>query len=554
MKTSWLVTAWMCAGLASVSTASGSDEPFFDGLGKYERTITTNSPLAQQYFNQGLRFLFGFNHSAAIRSFRAAVDADPNCAMAHWGIALASGPHINFPVVPPAAAELAWQELSLARKYSDNGTATEGALIAALATRYANPQPEDRRLLDEAYASAMRGVFESYPQDGDAGALFAESMLDLRPWDQWMADGKPQPGTEEVISALDAVLRAHPDHPFANHLYIHTIEASSQPERASAAADKLRHLQPGLAHNVHMPSHIDIRCGNWQLAVDGNLAAIEADQRYRTLVGPPKGMVAVYAAHNRHMLTYAAMMTGQSVLALNHIRQMVAEMPPEFVDEFAPFIDGLIAMPYEVLIRFGRWNEILCETEPAENLPLARALRHAARAVAHAAIGDLAHARTEQSEFDTAAKKVPAEVTVGNNPASTIISIASHMIGGEILYREGRVDEGLAELESAVDVEDTLRYDEPPGWILPVRHALGATLMSERRYEKAEQVYREDLKRLPNNGWSLLGLSRSLMAQGKAEIAKDYDEACRKIWSKSDVEIDSSCLCQSERRLTRAKP
>src|SRR5437762_10419135 len=336
-------------------------EPVFDGLGSYSRKITTAAPKAERYFNQGLGFYHGFNHGAAIRAFREAAKMDPKCAMAHWGIALANGPHINFPLVPPPAAEAAWKELQLAMQNADKAAPVEKALIEALSQRYANPQPEDRKPLDEAYAAAMREVWKQFPDDQDVGALFAEAMMDLRPWDQWTREGEPNPGTEEILATLDAVIKLNPKHPFANHLYIHAVEASPNPERAIAAADRLRTLQPGLAHNVHMPSHIDIRIGQWLKAVDTNRKAVEADQRYRKIFGPPKGFLNVYIAHNRHMLAYAAMMTGQRDLAMKHIRAMVAEMPPDFLKENALQAEGFVAMPLEVMVRFGLWDEILAE-------------------------------------------------------------------------------------------------------------------------------------------------------------------------------------------------
>jgi len=354
--------------LCSVLIAASGDraaakEPFFDGIGSYSRKITTVSPEAQRYFDQGLRFVFGFNHGAAIRSFQEAARLDPNCAMAHWGIALACGPHINLPLVAAPAAELAWKELGLAQQHVDKASPVERALIGALAKRYANPQPEDRAPLDQTYADAMREVWKAYPKDLDVGVLFAEALMDLRPWNQWTPEGEANPGTDEILATLDTVLKRNPNHPFANHLYIHAVEASPHPERANAAAERLRHLQPGLAHNVHMPSHIDIRRGRWQQAVDTNIKAVAADERYRKIVGPPNGFINVYVAHNRHMLAYAAMMTGQRELAMKHIRAMVAGLSREFLKENALQAEGFVAMPLEVMVRFGRWDEILAEPD-----------------------------------------------------------------------------------------------------------------------------------------------------------------------------------------------
>jgi tetratricopeptide (TPR) repeat protein len=312
---------WLVAAVAA--TVLAAQEPFFDGLGSYTRTISTTSPEAQKYFNQGLNLHYGFNDGEAIRSFRAAAALDPACAMAHWGIALASGPNINFPLVPPSAVALACQELTLAKQHAAKSSEVEQMLIEALGHRYANPQPLDRSSLDQEYSDAMRKVWQADPHDPDVGVLFAESLMDLRPWDQWTRDGQPQPGTEEILATLEAVMKLNLYHPFANHLYIHALEASPHPERALAAADRLRNLQPGIAHNVHMPSHIDIRVGHWNDAITANLKAIAADQSYRAIAGEPNGPIAFYAAHNQHMLAYAAMMTGQRDLAVEHIRAVV---------------------------------------------------------------------------------------------------------------------------------------------------------------------------------------------------------------------------------------
>ena len=537
------VALFLSVALGSAKADSAPD-PLFEGLGSYTRTITTNSPEAQKYFNQGLNFLFGFNHGAAIRAFQAAAAADPDCAMAHWGIALACGPHINFPAVPPPVAELAWKELGLAKQHAANSSAVEQALIEALRQRYTNPQPEDRSPLDLAYANAMRTVWQAHPEDPDVGSLFAESMMDLRPWDQWTQEGQPEPGTQEILATLEAVLKLQVNHPFANHLYIHALEASPHPERALAAADRLRDLQPGLAHNVHMPSHIDIRIGHWYEAIVANQKAVEADQRYRAVFGQPKGMIVFYAAHNQHMLAYAAMMTGQRGLALQQIRAMVSGMPEEEVKEHAALAEAFVAVPYEVLVRFGMWDEVLAQPDHPEFMFFTRAFRHAARAFAYSAKGDTIAARSEQAAFLEASKLVTEKETFGNNTCQALLTVATPMLAGEILIREGNLSKGLDELRTAVSAEDALRYDEPPGWILPVRHSLGANLLQAKRYSEAEQVYRDDLIRVPENGWALFGLARSLEMQHKNEQAAEVEARFQKIWSKADTEIISSCLCQ----------
>lgn len=548
MKTTPAVMLSLFLGLVLFSAAGAAAQPelpLLDTLGSHTHKVTTTSAEAQRYFDQGLRFLYGFNHGAAIRSFQQAARLDPQCAMAHWGIALACGPHINLPMVPPPAAALAWQELQLAQQAAAAAAPVEQALIAALAKRYANPQPEDRGPLDQAYADAMRAVWKKFPQDADVGALFAEAMMDLRPWDQWTPDGAPQPGTEEILATLDSVLRVDLQHPFANHLYIHAVEASPHPERAIPAADRLLPLQPGLAHNVHMPSHIYIRVGRWQDAIDANLKAVAADQAFRRIAGPPHGFLPVYIAHNEHMLAYAAMMTGQRALALQHIRALVAGLPPEFMAEFGFIAETWLAMPLEVMVRFGQWDDILAEPAHPATQPFTHAFQHAARGIAFAAKGDTAAARKEQALYTTASKNVtPEMIAAGNNPCQAVLAVVTPMLEGEILAREGKVDDAVAQLRAAVQAEDRLRYDEPPSWLIPVRHSLGATLMTHGRYAEAEAVYRADLARLPGNGWSLFGLGESLMQQHKASEAALVRAQFSRAWVKADLSIASSCLCQ----------
>ena len=544
MKASAYAVALLALFLTSRGAEPAAGIPLMPGLGAHTRTVSTDSPQAQRYFDQGLNLIFGFNHGAAIRSFQEAARLDPQCAMAHWGIALACGPHINLPMVPPPAAELAWKELALAQS-STHVSLVERALIDALATRYANPPPADRAPLDLAYANAMRGVWKKFPHDADVGAFFAESMMDLRPWDQWTTDGQPQPGTDEILATLDAVLQLDLQHPFANHLYIHAVEASKHPERAIPAADRLLTLQPALAHNVHMPSHIYIRVGRWQDAVDSNVKAVAADRVHRAAAGPPKGFLPVYVAHNHDMLAYAAMMTGQSKLSIQEMRDLVAGLSPEFMQDFGGIAEIWLSMPLEAMVRFGHWDDILAEPAHPASEPFTHAFQHAARAIAYAAKGDLTNAHKEQADYVEAAKAVPAdEIAAGNNTCQAVIAIVTPMLAGEILVRDGHVDEGFAQLREAVKAEDSLHYDEPPSWIIPVRHSLGAALMANHRYAEAEAVYREDLERLPGNGWSLYGLSEALARQhkiGDSDLARaDFQKA----WRHADLTITSSCLCQ----------
>jgi len=543
-----LFAAVVCSGCAAVRAAEAAAAPFplVPGLGSYSRPASTSSPEAQRYFDQGLRFLFGFNHNSAIRSFQEAERLDPDCTMAHWGIALANGPHINFPMVPPPAAAEAWRELELARQSAARASPVEKALVEALGHRYANPQPVDRSGLDRAYADAMRLVWRQFPQDADVGVFFAEAMMDLRPWDQWTRAGEPEPGTEEIIATLDAVLKLNVNHPFANHLYIHALEASPHPEMALPMADRLLGLQPGLPHNVHMPSHIYIRVGRWQDAVDCNVKAVAAQQEFHARIGPPQGLLPVYNAHNEHMLAYAAMMTGQSELAVRHIRAMAASFPADFLRDFPDVADGYIPMPLEVLVRFGRWDEILAEPEsyPA-SMPFSRAFRHAARAIAYASKDDPQAARAEEAAYAAATKLVPAQAVVGLNLASAVFAIITPMIDGEIAVREGKADQAVASLRTAAKAEDALSYSEPPDWLIPTRHSLGAFLLGCGRAAEAEQVYRDDLAHLPNDGWALYGLHEALLVQKRETEAAQVQDLFNKVWARADLAIDASCLCQS---------
>jgi tetratricopeptide (TPR) repeat protein len=540
--------ALVCAGigvtmLAGTSRVPAADvtEPLYDGLGGFSRKVTTDSPEAQRYFDQGLAFLYAFNHDEAIRSFAQAAELDPQCAMAWWGIAYANGPHINNPVLPDERGRAAWAALEKARAAAGPASPVERALVGALAARYADPPPEDRAALEQAYAEAMGKVWKAYPRDADVGALYAESLADLRPWDQWQPDGTAQPGTEELVATLQAVLEVDPRHPLANHLLIHAVEASPHPELADRAADTLRDLQPGLGHLVHMPSHVDVRRGRWLEAVTANSKAIAADRRYASRA-PEQGFYRLYMAHNYHMLTYGAMMSGQSELALTTIRAMLADIPPEF---FAnnPFADGFMAMPLEVLMRFGRWDEIVAEPAYPDYAPISRALQHYARAVAYAAKDDVASARKEQTAFLEARGRVPDDATFGNNTGADMLNVAEALMRGEILYRSGDANAGLAALREAVEREDALRYDEPPTWIQPVRHAYGAALLQSGRFAAAETIFRADLAKLPNNGWGLYGLMRALQLQGKKEEAATVEKQFDAIWQKADVTIKSPCLC-----------
>jgi tetratricopeptide (TPR) repeat protein len=429
-----------------------------------------------------------------------------------------------------------------ARQVASTATPVERGLVEAVATRYADPPPPDRTSLDEAYARAMQDLYRAYSSDADIGAFTAESILDLRPWDQWTADGRPQPGTLELVRILNGVLAESPDHVFALHLLIHALEASPNPEKADYAADRLRDLAGSQVHFLHMPSHIDIRRGRWTEAIVANRRSLQAVKSYRYAVQRPFEYNFSWN-HQYHMLAYAAMMQGRYQVAKQAIQDMLNEMPEGGWEQLNEQADGYFAMQYELNLRFGQWASILAEPAPADYLPLSIALWHYARGIAYAATQKLGDADAEEKAFAAACKEIPSSWMFGSISASELMAIASDMLHGEILYRRGKIDESVAALRRAVHREDALRYVEPPAWIIPVRHALGAVLLERRRYDEARAVYREDLARHPENGWALFGEARSLVGQGRKAEALIAKARFEQAWQYADFKISSSCCC-----------
>lgn len=522
---------------------SDRPEPFFDGLGAYQRKVTTTSPLAQRYFDQGLAFLYGFNYTEAARSFEAAAACDPHCAMAFWGIAIANGDAISNPATDEYLAKRAVEALAIARDLAATAAPAERDLIDALSCRYADPPPSDPRPLDRAYAAAMRKVWKTYPDDGDVGALTGQALMLLHRKGSWTQEGEPQPGTEEVIHTLQAVLAKHPRHPYALHLLIHVVEASPHPEMGDAAADLLRNMAPGLGHLTHMPTHIDIRRGRWQEAVVASEKAVAADTAYRRLAQEPGFYCRILMAHDNHMLAYTAAMQGESRKATLAIQDLLSELPPDFIAEHAAKVDAFFAMPYELHLRFGRWDEMLAEPPPKSTFPIAVAFWHLARGTALTAKKQTLSAKGELSAFTSASQSIPEGADFQKNSAAAVLGVGEHMLAGEILYREGKVDDAIAQLREAVAREDNLLYVEPPEWILPARHVLGATLMDAGRYAEAEAVYLQDLARRPENGWSLFGLSRALRMQKKTAEAAAVTARFKNAWQHADIKLTASCLC-----------
>ncbi|HVZ93380.1 MAG TPA: tetratricopeptide repeat protein [Phycisphaerales bacterium] len=529
------------------AATSTSNAQLFKGMGPHRRPVTTTSSQSQAYFDQGLTWAYAFNHDEAIRSFSRAGELDPNLAMAWWGAALCLGPHINNPVMPPERSRLASTAVQKAQSLKANASPVEQALIDALAARYAWPAPTDRAPLDQAYAAAMADVHRRFPNDLDVTTLYAESLMDLQPWDLWTKGGEPKGRATEIVALLESVLAKNPKHPGAAHLYIHAVEASESPERADNAAQVLRSLVPASGHLSHMPSHIDVRVGRWPEAAEANRRAVAIDAAYRKL-SPHQDFYRVYMFHNEQFLSFVAMMMGRSSEAIAAARGALDGVPEQWAKDNAGAIDGYLTIHLDALKRFGKWDELLKLHAPPEYLPYTTAMWRFNRAVAYAALGKVNEAEQERTLFIKASKKVPAGALVQINPAERVLALATHMLDGEIHYAKRDYDSAARELRAAIEIEDSLQYMEPPDWMQPVRHTLGTVLIDAGKPADAERTYREDLARWPGNGWSLLGLSRSLELQGNAEEAKRTRAQFDRAWSTADIKPKASCLCSPSAR------
>lgn len=542
-----VVLAGGCAAQSSRLSASAPSRPqLFEGLGPHQRAVSTKSAEAQAYFDQGLNWAFAFNHDEAIRSFEHAAALDPTLAIAWWGAALCHGPHINYPMMTEAQSKAAWEALQKAQKLAAGASPVERALIDALAARYAWPAPADRRPLDEAYAAAMQKAHAQFPDDLDVTTLYAESLMDLQPWDLWTVKGEPKGRALEIVGLLEQVLEKNPSHPGAAHFYIHAVEASHEPQRAIAAADALRNLVPASGHLTHMPSHIDVRVGRWADAAAANHRAIAADVAYRRL-SPQQGFYRIYMAHDEQFLAFVCMMLGRSEEAIASAKSAVSTFPPEWIKENATLIDGYLTVYMDALKRFGKWGELLALDAPPEYLPYTTAMWRFNRSVALAAKGEVAAAEQERARFETAFEKVPESAMAQINPARRVLTLARHMLDGEIAYAKKNYDVAVRELRAAAEIEDNLQYMEPPDWMQPVRHTLGVVLIDAGRYDEAEKAYREDLARWPENGWSLLGLARAQEQQGHTAQAAETRARLDKVWATSDIRPHASCLCAPKR-------
>jgi len=516
---------------------AGQLAPRLQNLGSHVFPVTTTSAEAQRFVSQGLNLSYAFNHAESGRAFREAARLDPSLAMAYWGQALVLGPNINATMDPkeePTAYALAQKAVSM----KSGASPREQALIDALALRYSG-RAEDRAANDRAYATAMKRVVERFPDDNDIAALYVEAMMDLRPWDYWTRDGEAHEGTAEIASLAEHVMRRDPLHPGALHLYIHLME-STHPARAVTAADTLMPLMPAAGHMVHMPSHIYQRVGRYDLAIKSNQLAVAADEDYITQCRAQGMYPMAYYPHNVHFLWFAATFDGQSAMAIEAARKVGGGVTDEMLREM-PLLAGFRVVPYYALARFGKWDEIRALPAPPRGNAFLAGVWHYVRGLAHVNHGDLAAAEAELARLEALMNDASLnEPLFSPNKAGAVLAIAPEVLAGEIAAARKDYATAVARLDKAVRFEDALVYTEPAEWHYPPRHALGAVLLEAGRAAEAETVYWEDLRRNPNNGWSLTGVVKALEAQGKTNEARQAGARLETAWARADFTPSAS--------------
>jgi tetratricopeptide (TPR) repeat protein len=519
----------------------------FEGLGDYHREFTTESDEARRYLDQGMVWLQAFNYDEAERSFREAARLDPECAMAWWGVAYAAGPSYNHPRLTARRAEIFREALEKAEARIDNTSPVERALIEAMGKRHETPYPlYDDAHLDQAYADAMAEVWEQFPEDADVGALYAEALMVRTPWALYNIDREPAEDTPMIEALLERVLELEPNQAGAAHLYIHAVELSKSPERGLIVADRLSKLVPLSGHLLHMPSHIYTRTGDWERAIEQNALAMEADERYRAK-SPEQLTQHMYMAHNNHIRAYGAMMIGREAEALEASQRMWSQIPEDLLPEVAPEVDAWMCSLYDVYKRFGRWDKMLAEPAPPEYMPITLATWHAHRAISYAAKKELDAAEQELRAY----RRVRDNIQQDDLPnyysvkaARGRLRVIDHFVPGEIALQKGKWRKAIRHLERAKIAEDKLGYSgEPPDYLQPIRHTLGAVYLKAGRLEEAEEAFREDLAEFPENGWSLYGLGRVLHAQGRTAEAEQVEQEFSLAWAAADGPIATSCEC-----------
>ncbi|HKS29620.1 MAG TPA: hypothetical protein VJS44_17460 [Pyrinomonadaceae bacterium] len=504
------------------------------GLGNHHHPVKTSTPMAQRFFDQGLRLVYAFNHEEAIRSFRRAAELDPQMAMAYWGIGYALGPNINLDI-DPERERLAYEATQKALELSRGGPENERAYIEALAKRYSIAPNADLRRLAVEFKAAMGRLVLRYPDDLDAATIYAESAMNLRPWRLWSADGRPAEGTEEIIAVLESVLRRDPNHMGAIHYYIHAVEASPNPERALVYAPKLPQIAPAAGHLVHMPAHVYMRTGDYNAASRSNEAGAQADRNFFRLTGRQGMYPVMYYNHNLHFLAVAYSMEGRFQDALRAARQLEANVAPS-VKEMS-MLEGFMATSNLMLVRFRRWDEIMRLAQPSPQLKAVTATWHFARGMALASTGRETEANEQLRLLRSTAEAVPKGVSFGLNSAESVLKVADNVLAAKIATAGGQARRAIELLREAVRMEDAFAYDEPPGWFLPVRESLGGALLLNRDYTEAERVFRADLARNARSGRSLFGLRESLKAQGKTYAAAMIQAEFERAWRNADTQL-----------------
>jgi tetratricopeptide (TPR) repeat protein len=527
------VSAQHHGAMAPAPETAGPIAPLLANLGSYHHAVSTTDPRAQQFFDQGLRLVYAFNHAEAVRAFREAARLDPNLAMAHWGHAYALSPNVNDPITPDREKE-AYDAIQRAVALESTASPAERAYIDALAKRFSSTFGEERAAKDQAFVAAMKALADRYPDDPDAATIYAASIMETMPWRYWRQDGAAQPGTQEAIDTLERTIARFPDHPGAHHFYIHLVEASRNPERGEKSADTLESLMPGAGHLIHMPAHIYVRIGRYKDAAESNVRAIRADQDYITQCKAQGIYPLSYYPHNIHFLWYASMWEGRSAVALETARQVADTV--RSAGEIAPWAQPFLVARYFGAVRFGRWDDLIAMPGPDRKLPLERGVWLYARGVALAERGRLAEAAKQLTELrgliDT---PVFDQTPMGNNTLRAILAVGEPMLAGAIAARRGNWSEAVAQYDRGVRLEDALVYNEPADWAMPPRHVLGAALLKAGRPAEAESVYWEDLRRNPENGWALAGLAAALDAQQKGDAARQARERLAQAWARADV-------------------
>ena len=519
--------------------------PLFEGMGNFSLKISTKDEGAQRYFDQAMVLAFAFNHAESIRSFRAAQKLDPSCAMCFWGEALASGPNINVTsngraIMSAADRVSAHKAAQHAINLMAGATEIEQDYILAQATRFNGDASTPREPLDVAYAAAMEAVSNKYPDDNNAASMFAEALMNTMPWNYWADDGDPKPDTIKVIGKLEAVIQDQPDHPLALHLYIHTVEASSNAGRAEAAADLLSDLVPGAGHLVHMPAHIYWRVGRYFDASEANIEAAAVDEAYIAQCNAQGFYPALYYPHNIHFLWAASTMEGRSELSIESAIKVANNVSLEQIKQF-PTVEFFQTIPLLSYVRFGKWDEILDSPEPPDHLAYSRGIWHYARGVALTQTGEMALAKQQHASIKPLSENMSISfLDERDYPASLLLSIADDLLLGEIALKENDHKGAIAHFKAAVDLQDTLSYTEPPFWYYPTRQSLGYALLQAGRSEAAADVYRQDLEAYPRNGWSMFGLAQALEADGKTGEAAEIKERFEEVWQMADVSLTAS--------------